>query len=217
MVVALVPIGFAFHSKNRWKMFGWIAVSAGIICAGLAPLLVGMYVTYLSTHGVYAVRVVVLGVDGSPVEGSEVVCAPGGEKKRIDGGWECDVAPGSRPADGVFTARVTEKSAFLAGERQLRLAGDYHPVLTVPLQRDTSARLQGGVKGKEGRAFAGAWVWVVGHEAERVQTDAGGGFVLAAHAAPGQMVKLHAEAKGYPVYEGLQQAGDTSISVQLAP
>ena len=212
-VLACAAFGIALKKKDRKTVLTLgIVLGVGIILLGALPLLAE---TYLKTHGGYEVRVTVLGVDGSPVEDAEVVCAPGGEQKRVPSGWECDVAPWNRPADGAFTAYATVKSAFLAGKAELRLGEDYRPVLQVRLESPRSAELRGEVKGSGGRVLPGAWVSVVGHEEERVQTGAGGGFVLPAHAATGQMIKVHAEASRYPVCEAWEQAGDSSVSIEL--
>ncbi len=189
-----------------------IVLGLGIIFLGALPLLGG---AYLKTHGVYEITVTVLGQDGSPVDDTEMVCEPLGAKKKIEGGWECDVSPSNRPADGVFTAYAAVKSAFLVGKGKLRLQDNYHPVLQVQLVPQRSAELRGEVEGSDKHGLPGVWVSIVGHEAERVETGAGGGFVLPTHAANGQMVTLHAETNGYAVYEALQQAGDTAVSIQL--
>jgi hypothetical protein len=213
-VLACAAFWIAARRKDKRMVWVMDVLGVGVLGLGALPLLARTYqATYLNTHGVYAVTVLVEGANGDLLDGSEVVCAPGGEKKRIDG----DVAPGSRPADGVFTAEVRVRSAFLEGKGELRLAGDYHPVLRVRLGPEAQAEVRGEVQGSDRRGLEGAWVSVVGHEAERVRTGPGGGFVLPAHAARGQMIKLHVEAAGYPVYEGLQQAGDEGISIQLAP
>jgi hypothetical protein len=201
--------------KTRQKQKAWILVmvfGVGIIFLGALPLLAK---TYLDTHGVYEIRVVVLGPDRSPVDGAVVVCSPGGEQKSIAGGWECDVPPRIRPADGVFSAYASVKSAFLAGKGQLNLSDDYNPILTIQLERDLSATVRGEVQDRRGHALPEVYVTVVGNEFEGVKTGSDGGFRLRAHAANGQMIRLHAEARNYKPYNGLQQAGDDSISIQL--
>ena len=167
---------FWIASRNKDKrtvLTLGVVLGVGIILLGALPLLAG---TYLKSQRLYEVRVAVLGADGSPVEDSVVVCSPGGEQKRIAGGWECDVAPRNRPADGGFTAYATVKNVFLAGKGELRLGDDYNPVLTVRLRPELSAEMRGEVQGKGERGLEGAWVSVVGQEAERVRTVAGGGF-----------------------------------------
>jgi len=213
IVFAGVAFWIAFKKKDkRVVLVLGIILGVGIIFLGALPLLAK---TYLNTHGVYEIRVVVLGVTGSPVEDAMVVCTPSGEEKSIAGGSECDVPPKNRPADGVFTAYASVKSAFLLGKGQLQLGGDYNPQLTIQLQPDVSATVRGEVLGRQRRVVPGAWVSVVGYESERVQSGSGGGFVLPTHAAQGQMIRMHVEADGYGPYEGLQQAGDGSVSIQL--
>ena len=213
--LVIACVGFWVALKNRDKrtvLILGLVFGIGIIVLGVLPLLAK---TYMSTHGIYEIRIVVLGPDQIPVDHAEVICSLGGEEKIIGAGGECDVPPRNRPADGMFTAYASEKSAFLTGQGQLHLEDDYNPVLTIHLQADSSATVGGEVKGTSGNVLRGAWVSVVGHGSERVQTGSGGEFVLHAHAAIGEMIKLHVEAQGYQTYEGLQQAGDTSISIQL--
>jgi hypothetical protein len=213
LVIACAAFWIAFKRRDRAVVLPiGITLALGILFLGALPLLAK---TYLASHGVYEIRVMTLGPDGVPLENATVVCSPGGEQKSIAGGIECDLPPRNRPADGMFMAYASEKPAFLSGRNHMRLGDDYDPVLTVQLQSDQSAKVQGEIQDRSRHALTGIWVSIVGYEAERVPSNAGGGFSLQAHASNGQMVKLHAEAKGYVPYEGLQQAGDTSITIRL--
>jgi hypothetical protein len=212
-VVAGAAFWIAFRKRDKAVVLSiGIVLALGILFLGALPLLAK---AYLASHGVYEIRVITLGPDGSPLENATVVCSPGGEQKSIVGGYECDLPPRNRPADGLFTVYASVKSAFLSGQNRMRLGDDYNPVLTVQLQPDRSAKIQGEIQNSGGHVMEGVWVSVIGYEGERTSTDAGGGFSLLAHAANGQMVKIHVEAKGYNPYEGLQQAGDTSITILL--
>jgi hypothetical protein len=75
--------------------------------------------------------------------------------------------------------------------------------------------VQGVVTGIHGTPVAGAHVWVVGHKTGQKVTAGDGAFDVSAYAANGQMIQLHVEAGQYKTYEGLQQAGDSEISVAL--
>jgi hypothetical protein len=55
--------------------------------------------------------------------------------------------------------------------------------------------------------FEGVVVSVVGYGDERVTTSAEGNFVLRAHVADGQTVRLHAEARDYQPLDQDQPAG----------
>jgi hypothetical protein len=199
-------------AKGRAISIALVVAAVGVVALGCVPLLAS---TYFATHGLYAVRVVVLGIDGFPAANASVVCVPGGEKKSIAEGWECDISPKSVPADGKFTAYATETNAFLHGMSELHLGDDYSPVLTVQLVPRPPARVHGRVTSNTEHPLAGAYVWVVGHEQDKVTTTQDGGFDLSAYKAEGQMIQLHVNYPRYKPYEGLQQAGDNQIKVTL--
>jgi hypothetical protein len=212
-VLALIALWVVFKKNDRGMLrFIGTILSVGILFLGSLPILAK---TYLDAHGIYEVRVLVMGVDGSPVDNAVVVCSPGGEQKKIAGGWECDIPPRNRPADGLFNVYASVDSAFLTGKGQILLSDDYNPVVKIQLTSDRSALVRGEIKGPNGTVLSGAYVFVVGYDSERMKTGPDGGFALRAHAANGQMLKLHVEAKGFTPYEGLQMAGDTAISIVL--
>ena len=68
---------------------------------------------------------------------------------------------------------------------------------------------------RRGRAVAGARVSVAGYESEAAVTQAGGNFVLPAHAARAQNVLLHAEADGYAGVTQWHMAGDQPATIVL--
>ncbi|HEY0796547.1 MAG TPA: carboxypeptidase-like regulatory domain-containing protein [Acidisarcina sp.] len=216
VVGAVLVFGFLVWQRGKHRLNGRHTV-LGVVVIFTSCSLPLIAKWDLSVRGVYAVRVIVLGTDRNPVENATVVCSPGGEQKKIVGGWECDIPPANRPQNGTFTAYATVRSAFLAGSGHIQLSSDYKPVLTIQLNAENTAWLSGEVMGNNGRVLADARVSVVGHGTEAVVTGRDGDFSIRAHAANGQMVKVHVEAKGYPPYEGLQQAGDPSLSIQLQP
>ena len=65
------------------------------------------------------------------------------------------------------------------------------------------------------RAISGARVSVVGYGADVVTTGEHGGFVLPAHTAIGQRIRLHIEAKGYKAKDQYHYAGDTPVTIVL--
>jgi hypothetical protein len=178
----------------------WVAIRKGrshikwllvvvVLILGLAPLL---STTYLRSRGLYVVRVFVLGLDKQPVDDASVTSFNGGEAKKIQGGWEFDIPPQSRPADGKLKLFASEKSAFLAGHSTVVLDKDYFPAVEIQLEQDTSAVVRGVVVDDRGRSVAGARVSIPGY-ADVAVTNEEGNFVLPAHAADGQMVQVRAQ------------------------
>jgi hypothetical protein len=131
-----------------------------ILVLGLAPLL---STTYLQSRGLYVIRVFVLGIDRQPVDGARVTSSTGGESKKVQGGWEFDIPPQARPADGKLKLFASVKNAFLAGSSTLVLDKDYFPTVEIQLDRDTSATVRGDVIDGHRRSVVGAHVWIPGY------------------------------------------------------
>jgi len=178
----------------------WVAIKKGrshikwllvvvVLILGLAPLVSS---TYLRSRGLYIVRVFVLGVDKQPVDDALVTSSNGGEAKKIQGGWEFDIPPQSRPADSKLKLFASEKNAFLAGNSTVVLDKDYFPAVEIQLERNTSSVVRGVVIDEHRRSVVGAHVSIPGYPDVAV-TDEMGNFVLPAHAADGQMVQVRAQ------------------------
>ena len=178
----------------------WVAIKKGrsrikwllvvvVLILGLAPLVSS---TYLRSRGLYIVRVFVLGSDKQPVDDASVTSSNGGEAKKIQGGWEFDIPPQSRPADGKVKLFASVKSAFLAGNSTLVLDKDYFPTVEIQLEQDTSAMIRGVVLDEHLKSVVGAHVSIAGYPDVAV-TDEMGTFTLPAHAADGQIVQVRAQ------------------------
>jgi hypothetical protein len=139
----------------------------------------------------------------------------GGEPKKVAGGWQFDIPANGRPADGKLTIWASQEAAYLKGTQDVQLAADRNPVVTVRLASDKTATVRGLIMDRRGRAVAGARVSVAGYESEAVVTQAGGNFVLPAHAAQGQKILLHADANGYAGVTLWHMAGDQPASIVL--
>ena len=179
---------FTVAFKKRQSRIPWF-LAAAILLLGLAPLLSS---TYLLSRGVYIVRVFVLGIDKQPIDDARVTTSAGGEPKKIQGGWEFDIPPQSRPADGKVKFFASVRDAFLAGNSTLVLDKDYFPSVEIQLEQDTSAMVRGDVIDDHGRSIVGARVSIPGYPDVAV-TDGMGNFVLPAHAADGQIVQVRAQ------------------------
>jgi len=190
--VALVLAAFLFimSIKKRQSRVTWFLVAV-ILLLGLAPLASSVY---LQSRGLYIVRVFVLGIDKQPIDDPSVsvTSSDGGEPKEVQGGWEFDIPPQSRPADRKLKLFAAVKNAFLKGNSTLILDKDYFPTAEIQLAQDTSAMVRGIVIDEHRRSVAGAQVSVAGYSDIAV-TDKMGNFVLSAHAADGQMVHLRAQ------------------------
>ncbi|HEY0556645.1 MAG TPA: carboxypeptidase-like regulatory domain-containing protein [Thermoanaerobaculia bacterium] len=192
----------------------WLRASGGM---GAFALLLFVWPRLAPAPGpdIYRLRVTVLGLQGQPVEDAEVRSSVGGEQKRVQGGWEVEIPASGLPADHKVTVYADKPSAFLHGSREVVLEKDFQPAVPVKLKEDRSARASGTVEDGEGRTLARARVWVLGFEAEAVTTSREGGFDLAAHAAPGQTVRLHAEKAGFLPLDQDGPAGP-AITLQLS-
>jgi hypothetical protein len=190
-VFVSVMAAFALLRALRAKKAGtvWVILAIGMIILGLAPLAAS---TFLKSRGIYRVRIVVLGLDQAPVDDAHVSSSIGGEPKRVESGWEFDIPPQIRPADGKVVLFASLKDAFLSGSSTLFLARDYYPTTTIQLISDTSAVVRGVVVDKHHRSVVGATVSIAGYQ-ETVHTDSMGNFVLPAHAADGQIVQVRAQ------------------------
>src|SRR5260370_13454776 len=140
---------FTVAFKKRQSRIPWF-LAAAILLLGLAPLLSS---TYLLSRGVYIVRVFVLGIDKQPIDDARVTTSAGGEPKKIQGGWEFDIPPQSRPADGKVKFFASVRDAFLAGNSTLVLDKDYLPALEIQLEQATSAVVPRDVIDDNGRSI----------------------------------------------------------------
>jgi hypothetical protein len=186
VVLAAYLLNIALKKKRSGVT--WF-LAAAVLIPGLAPLLSS---TYLQSRGMYVVRVFVLGIDKVPVDDARVTSSTGGESKKVEGGWEFDVPPQSRPADGRLKLFASVRNAFLAGSSTVVLNKDYFPTVEIQLEQDTSAVVRGDVIDDRGRSVVGARVSIPGYSDVAV-TDQMGNFVLPAHAADGQVVQVRAQ------------------------
>lgn len=190
LLFALVLATYLTYPIRRTrKPLAVYLLAAGIIVAGLFPLSAR---TYLHSRAIYRVRIIAIGPDRLPVEEARVTSSVGGEPKKVEGGWEIDIPPQTRPADGKVILYASVKNAFLSGSYTLVLGQDYYPTSTIQLTSDTSAILRGVVLDEHSGPIADATVSIDGYP-DMVITDKVGNFALPAHAAEGQIVKVRAQ------------------------
>lgn len=193
----------------------------GVKSAGGAAAFVLVLVWWLSPFSpvesadVMRLRVLVLSPAGSPVEDARVWTSLGGEPKQVAGGWEFDIPFSKVPTDGKVTVHASKEEAFLSGSSEIRLGKDLATTATVRLAASQTATVRGIVLDENENAMEGVRVSVIGHEEETVTTKAGGQFVLPAHAANDQQVRLHAEKPGYKGITQNHPAGSFPATLTL--
>lgn len=210
IVIALVLMVVRLRGR-KVPSVAW-GVVAAITLIALAPIVAP---AFLNAYGIYRVRVVVLGEQQLPTNEAKVTCSVGGEIKRVEGGWECDIPSKTRPKDHKLQVYASVDDAFMAGHVELALEDDYSPVATIRLGKDTSAQIVGIVVDDDNNPLEGARVGVVGYEDEIHVTQKGGNFSLPAHRANGQQVQLAASKHGYNSTAEWHQAGDFPTKIVL--
>ena len=151
--------------------------------------------------GIYNVRVIVMGTNGTPVSDAHVWCSLGGETKKIDGGWEIAIPrdPSAKKQEGKIWAEAAAQG--LRGESVLTLGeGPVRPI-TLELKRAGELFVRGTVYDPNGYAAGNAIVSVEGYGEEAKPTEVNGAFALPTHAEQGQPITLHAEKPPYPPAE----------------
>ena len=198
-------------SPNRaWWLVG-IAVALVVAMIGLLP---GLEKKKPEIETLYRVRVTVLDPQQVPVEDATVWSTFGGEPKKVAGGWQFDIPAASVPAAGQLTVLAERKSYFQKGRASAELREDPNVALTVQLSRP-SARVRGVVLDPTGAAVADARVSVLGYGDEAVTTTEDGTFILDAHAALREEVRLHVEHPDFRPTDQYHPAGDTPATIQL--
>lgn len=160
-----------------------------------------------------ALRVTVLGPDGSPQPESRVHSSIGGEPKRVDTGWEFTIPAERRGAR--ITLFAEGPGGIEKGRRDLVLGPEPDQSASLTLSHPRGATVRGIVVDDRGGALGGARVWLAGYGGEAVLTDATGSFELPAHAAPGEGVELQAEANGRRPWAQQAQADDQGLRIML--
>jgi hypothetical protein len=189
------------------------AIAWGVIAA---IVIVVLMTSYVNSDGIYRVRIVVLDEHQMPTNDAQVTCSVGGEVKKVDGGWECDIPSKTKPSDGKLQAYASVQGAYLTGHEEIELKDDYNPVLKIHLGKDTSAQVRGIVVDENNNPVTDAYIGVVGYADEAATTKTGGNFAIPAHKADGQQVQIFAFKKGYMSIAGeWHQAGDYPVTIVL--
>ena len=191
------------------------AAIGAIVLLGLFPIAGSLYVKAAEQSQIYRVRVTVVGPDGTPRDDARVWSSLGGEPKAVQGGWQFDIPKSAIPTTGALTVFAKLAPEFLFGQETVRLQNDPNPALTIRLTSDASANIRGIVLDKANRLVDGVSVSVAGYPVS-IKTGKDGAFVVAAHAAKGQQVLIHAEKPGYAAVNQYHPAGDAPLTIVLS-
>jgi hypothetical protein len=198
------------HVSKTAERLVKVAIVSVIIIAALP--FIGR--AYSERHGVYRIRITVENPQGMPINDAKVTSSIGGEPKVVEGGWEFDIPPGSRPDDGRLMLYATVKTAFLSGHTDAQLASDYNLTAKIRLEHDRSAHIRGQVLNKRGYPVDGAQVNIAGYS-DGATTDSSGQFDVPAHAADGEQVELHVFKNKLGSVSAWEQAGGQPVTVDL--
>lgn len=196
---------------------GAFIVSLLVVAAvGISPVAGRTYLDRFSSTA--TIRITVIRENGAIVDAADVTSNVGGEVKRVNGGWEIDVPADSLPPSSDVIIRAEDKGTFSRGNAMVNTAGRRRLVaVTVTLAHDRSAHVRGIVVDARGTGVKGARVGVVGYDTETITTGDGGGFDLAAHAAPEERVLLHAQKEKYISVNENYPAGNVPARLTLRP
>jgi hypothetical protein len=217
-IAVLALLSNAFRTKPNSAMRKTTLVIAGIVCfLAVVPMITDAFLKSrrLDVESIYRVRVTVVDSENVPVDGASVrVTAASEAKTAPDGSAELAIPRGSLPQDGKVVVYADKNAAFLHGHKNMSMAADPNPSVTVTVIANRTAEVKGVVQDNLGRVIAGARVSVLGGNA--ITTDADGRFRLPAQASSGQKVLLHVEKPGYVPQNQYHPAGEPLILV-LAP
>jgi hypothetical protein len=171
------------HPSVYWAAIISIAVLSGLTLAAF---------TYLSSQGVYHIRITVLALDSRPVDDAEVSSSVGGEIKHSKNIWELDIARQAKPSDGIVTIYASDVKAFLVGQTKVSLGRDFFRSAVIQMQHAPFGQLRGMVVDENNLAVPSAKVAVVGSQ-QVALSDEMGNFTLSVEAANDQLVTIHAE------------------------
>jgi hypothetical protein len=210
------PLAFIFaegleprdRSIYLTKILIIFAITCFVIVASITTL------TLYKFHGEhtsdYAVRITIIDEHGGVVDSSAVHSSVGGEFLKVSGGWEFHISKLALPASGTVVFRASVPDSFLAGSTTLILGDNLHPSVKIRVTHDTTASVRGTVVSNSGSPLKGIKVWVEGYPP--VTSDAQGSFLLPAHAADGEFVKLHLASNRRTEFQNVL-AGEKAITI----
>jgi Carboxypeptidase regulatory-like domain len=155
---------------------------------------------------IYHLRVLVVDEKDKLIEDAKVRLSISNEAKKLDGAWQFDIPNASKPQDGQLKIFASQDNEYLKGEANYKLDKDPNPTIKVRIIKDLSSKVSGIVVDENNRAIPGATVSLVGSQ-EKTLTNETGQFILPAHAADGEFIRLHIEKSGYEAINRDHMAG----------
>jgi hypothetical protein len=205
-VFAATFFGIALVMVIRWKNQRIvILVAVCLFLVGLAPLAA---VTFLSSKGVYHVRLVVIAPNNQLISDAEIKTSVGGEIKRTESGWEIDIPPQTKPADGEVRIYANVPSSFLKGQATAKLDRYYFQSIELHVSNFEFAKIHGQVLDETQHSVANADVTLPACS-QSVKSDTHGLFEFDLCVPQGQMVTIRAQ-KGRFSTSVTVLAGDTA-------
>lgn len=162
---------------------------------------------------VVVVRITVLGPNKMPVDNSEIRSSVGGESKKVDGGWELEVAESKLPNDRRITIYAKQEQNRLKGQHEITLRSRIN-IDSIQLERETSVSVRGNVYNENKAPVEGAIVSIVG-VAGSTKTDSQGFFMLSTDNDEGEEVRLKVTKEGYEPLEQYHLTGNSSSYIVI--
>ena len=192
----------------------WIVV-IGLCVLAIVPMLASLVGNPPLT--IYRVHVLVLNPAGVPVAGAMVKATTlNATATGADGSCDITIPKGTLQQSGditIFADLATPGQPRLHGAKDLTLAADPNPSLTITMAKLPGAAVTGMVEDARGRAVVGALVVIPG--VEPVTSGKGGSFHLQSNASSGEEVELHAEKDGCTVTQRHPvDAGPVTLTLQ---
>lgn len=192
---------------------------AFFICIlGLTPILADAWLKSKPSGppDVYRLRVIVLDPQHTPVTGATLRTVDLNDTATNDKGIaELTIPRATLSADRKVTIYADLDSVGLHASKDIQLAADPNPSVTIELKAVRDTVISGLVEDDHSRVIGGATVSILGGETALTGPD--GAFTLKANAATGQDVRLHAEKTGYQPVDQDHPAGRGDATIVLTP
>ncbi len=101
-------------------------------------------------NDVYRIRVTVLDLEDRLIENTTLRSSLGGEKKKVDNGWQIDIPKANVPKHRKLKIYATKSGMNLHGKAELELSNDYNPTAIIKLKQDSVKFIEGIVKNDKG-------------------------------------------------------------------
>lgn len=210
--IASFAIAGILYLVLKGKQKPWVIVVAvgAVVLLGLVPIIADFF-----SQKIYRITVTVLDESGSPTDQANVSSNLGGERKKVENGWELDINPQTIPQNKKITIYAKQQDAYLAASQDTVLGNDYNFTITLKLKKNTNAKVAGTVTDIQNHGLPDATVYIDGYATEAIKTGDDGRFNIPSHSANNERVRICAKKLGYQDYSNYFQAGDNAIGIIL--